>query len=460
MWPRGSGPLPSLAWKNPQAAARASGRWDPAVGRSCARLESVLGACRGWGGGGHFLLPPPPSPRSGLAFPLQICQEPKQDSLPAFLWGCFPPRSGQGLAGGSSRSLPARGGGGGRGCLGLGAGVTRGQALERGGNAAFSESSAFLRSNRETLAPSLRAPSLARCSRVPSQGSAGSQGTPGHGGFWGPRWPQTPQRGCPGPCGGAGWEGRGPPRLAVGGRAGGWVGRVCIGAAWFRRGGWQRRGGGCWEPRSCAPAGPAAPPGAPQGPSRLSAAAEPPAAWGWGEAVGPPRLGRKELRVFLALLGSAQQHGLGVGLGCSGFSQRWRGVRQDAGRAQAGVSQMERGGGLGCRLTSGGPGEVCGAPPGRPGYRARAAGMPALVEDGGRGWGGCSCPGRFPPAMWDGAGKAAKRPPPPHSGSQRGEEWELPCPPWARGWAPLGDRSGPVPFPKHGLCTPTGRAAC
>lgn len=176
--------------------------------------------------------------------------------------------------------------------------------------------------------------------------------------------------------------------------------------------------------------------------------------------MGPPRLGRKELRVFLALLGSAQQHGLGVGLGCSGFSQRWRGVRQDAGRAQAGVSQMERGGGLGCWLTSGGPGEVCGAPPGRPGYRARAAGMPALVEDGGRGWGGCSCPGRFPPAMWDGAGKAAKRPPPPHSGSQRGEEWELPCPPWARGWAPLGDRSGPVPFPKHGLCTPTGRAVC
>lgn len=186
-------------------------------------------------GGGHFLLPPPPSPRSGLAFPLQICQEPKQDSLPAFLWGCFPPRSGQGLAGGSSRSLPAWGGG--RGCLGLGAGVTRGQALERGGNAAFSESSAFLRSNRETLAPSLRAPSLARCSRVPSQGSAGSRGTPGHGGFWGPRWTQTPQRGCPGPCGGAGWEGRGPPRPAVGGRAGGWVGRVCIGAAWFRRGG-------------------------------------------------------------------------------------------------------------------------------------------------------------------------------------------------------------------------------
>lgn len=53
---------------------------------------------------------------------------------------------------------------GARGCLGLGAGVTRGQASERGGNAAFSESSAFLRSSWETLAPSLRAPSPVQCS--------------------------------------------------------------------------------------------------------------------------------------------------------------------------------------------------------------------------------------------------------------------------------------------------------
>lgn len=205
--------------------------------------------------------------------------------------------------------------------------MTRGQAMEQGGNAAFSESSVFLRSSRETLALSPRAAgSLPRAWRGPRGPRAR--------GLWGHQCPQPPGGAVPAPCGRAGWEGRGPPRVAVGGRAGGWVGRVCIGAAWFRRGGWQRRGGGCWEPRSCGPAGPAVPPGAPRGPSRFSATAKPLGGHrGLGVAVRPPRLGGEGL--FLVPLG--------VGLGCSGFSHGWRG----SGRAQAGVSQMEAASGAG-----------------------------------------------------------------------------------------------------------------
>lgn len=181
----------------------------------------------------------PPHLCPGLAFAVCI-------SLHGFLvpvWGCCPPHAGLGLTGGSSCSLPARSWGP-RGCLGLGAGVTRGQASERGGNEAFSESSAFLRSSWETLAPSLRAPSPGTVQLSPP-GPGRVPGDPWLRGLRGTQWSQPSRRGCPGPRGGAGWEGQGPP--GVGGRAGGWVGRVCIGAGWFRRGGegWQRRGGGC-----------------------------------------------------------------------------------------------------------------------------------------------------------------------------------------------------------------------
>lgn len=100
-------------------------------------------------------------------------------------------------------------------------------------------------------------------------------------GLWRVQRPQPPRRGCPGPRGGAGWEGRGPP--GVGGRAGGWVGRVCIGAGWFRRGGGEVGSGvgaGAGSPGA----------GAPRGPGRFRATAQPrgccggpwdPRAWGW-----------------------------------------------------------------------------------------------------------------------------------------------------------------------------------
>lgn len=147
------------------------------------------------------------------------------------------------------------------GGLGLGAGVMRGQALERGGNAAFSDSSAFLRSSRETLAPSLRARSPAQRGRFPCGDVVGSGGDPRALGVWGPAAPSPPPPPpgravpAPSPCGAAGWEGQGPPRPAVGGRAGGWVGRVCIGAAWFCRGGVAAAWGrvlGAPELRSCS----------------------------------------------------------------------------------------------------------------------------------------------------------------------------------------------------------------
>lgn len=185
----------------------------------------------------------------------------------------------------------------------------------------------------------------------------GPGGTPGHWGF-GDRLPPAPPHPLPAglsplPAPAAQRVGRDrvlPGRPWAAEQAAGWD-VFALERPGFAGGGWQRRGGGCWEPQSCVPA-----------------ASSRPAAWGIGE-VGelwgwrdphhhhPPQ-GRKGL---LWVLREAPGAGLGVGLGLSGFSQRRRGVRQGA---QAGVSQMQPRGRLGRPLTSGGPQEARGAPRG------------------------------------------------------------------------------------------------
>ena len=133
-WLRGSGPLSFLAWKNPE--------W--CRGPSCQPQLRPAGEPAGLGGGGtRFLLPPScvlcrPFPSSSCR--LRVC-------------AC-----GAGGGGGSSWcSLWGWGQVGGRGV-----GVTQGRVLERGGNAAFCDSSVFLRSSQScSPRPSLRAHSPA-----------------------------------------------------------------------------------------------------------------------------------------------------------------------------------------------------------------------------------------------------------------------------------------------------------
>lgn len=258
------------------------------------------------------------------------------------------------------------------GALGLGAGVMWGQALERGGNAAFSDSSAFLRSSRETLAPSLRARSPAQRGRFPCGDVVGSGGTPGHWGF-GDRLPPAPHppswQGCPrsqplrrSGLGGTGSSpaGRGRPSRRLGGTCLHWSGLVLPG------GGGSGVGAGAGSPRAAF--------------LQLPAALLPGVLGRWGSCgvsgtpttttTTPPQ-GRKGL---LWVLREAPGAGLGVGLGLSGFSQRRRGVRQGA---QAGVSQMQPRGRLGRPLTSGGPQEARGAP--------RGLSEPLLCWGGGNG---------------------------------------------------------------------------
>lgn len=141
------------------------------------------------------------------------------------------------------------------GALGLGAGVMRGQALERGGNAAFSDSSAFLRSSRETLAPSLRARSPAQRGWFPCGDVAGSGGDPRALGVWGPTAPSPPPswQGCPrsqplrrSGLGGTGSSpaGRGRPSRRLGGTCLHWSGLVLPG------GGGSGVGAGAGSPRA------------------------------------------------------------------------------------------------------------------------------------------------------------------------------------------------------------------
>lgn len=200
----------------------------------------------------------------------------------------------------------------------------------------------------------------------------GPGGTPGHWGF-GDRLPPAPPHPLPAglsplPAPAAQRVGRDrvlPGRPWAAEQAAGWD-VFALERPGFAGGGWQRRGGGCWEPQSCVPA-----------------ASSRPAAWGIGEVGEPwgcrdphhhhhhPPQGRKGL---LWVLREAPGAGLGVGLGLSGFSQRRRGVRQGA---QAGVSQMQPRGRLGHPLTSGGPQEARGAP--------RGLSEPSLCWGGGNG---------------------------------------------------------------------------
>lgn len=161
-------------------------------------------------------------------------------------------------------------------------------------------------------------PGLGRVPGDPEHGGFGDLSVPSPpAGLSQPRWPSR--------LGGT----RGPPRVAVGGRAGGWVGRVCIGAAWFRRGGvGSGAGAGAGSP------GAAVPPGRPlrlghRGGRAGSVPRPSPrgSAWGGGWLWDPHAWGergyfqRPSVWVWGALVSPV--------------------VGEGSGRAQAGVSQME-----------------------------------------------------------------------------------------------------------------------
>lgn len=117
--PGGSGPLPALARRNPQAAAGARGG-GTRLSATAAPGWSVWGA----GGGGAF---PAPSPILGLGWLFPSGSAGNEAGQRALLWGCCPPGSGQGWP----RAAPARcqprglGGGWGRGDAGPGVGAGR-----------------------------------------------------------------------------------------------------------------------------------------------------------------------------------------------------------------------------------------------------------------------------------------------------------------------------------------------
>lgn len=121
-WLRGCSPLSFLAWKNPERCRGPSCQPQLHPAGEPAGLEG------GWcvGGGGHFLLPP--SCSLCWPFPSGSCRLRVCAGVGGGLWGqLLVSAAGLGVT--------------------LGVGVTQGHALERGGNAAFCDSSVFLRSS-------------------------------------------------------------------------------------------------------------------------------------------------------------------------------------------------------------------------------------------------------------------------------------------------------------------------